>query len=295
MLDEIRTFVMLAEVGSLQRTASRLFLTPSAVTRQIQRLEDSLGAEVLDRRVKPPKITPIGHSILEQGRDLLRSFEELKASASSESEPSGAFRLGLAHGLAVAAIAGPLRKMTDLYPAVRPQLSADMTRNLLDRVRRRDLDAAVMLLPTGETHSSDLIGKVIAADHMVIAAPSNVLGVRDKALSDLDNKGWVLNPPGCLVRENLRLVLEQANIPLKVAAEVYSIDLQLALVSAGYGLGLFPSRALKQRGDLGNVRVAHRIPLDLPVSIAFVKAGGLGRMELAAMALESELSSYFRT
>ena len=42
MLDEIRTFVVLAESGSLQRAAERLFLTPSAVTRQIQRLEATL-------------------------------------------------------------------------------------------------------------------------------------------------------------------------------------------------------------------------------------------------------------
>jgi DNA-binding transcriptional LysR family regulator len=38
VLDEMRTFVVLAESGSLQRAAERLFLTPSAVTRQIQRL-----------------------------------------------------------------------------------------------------------------------------------------------------------------------------------------------------------------------------------------------------------------
>src|SRR5256885_14323163 len=38
MLDEIRTFVVLAESGSLQRAAQRLFLTPSAGTREIPRL-----------------------------------------------------------------------------------------------------------------------------------------------------------------------------------------------------------------------------------------------------------------
>src|SRR6476620_7522124 len=52
MLDEIRTFVVLAESGSLQRAAERLFLTPSAVTRQIQRLEAALNTPLLDRRVK---------------------------------------------------------------------------------------------------------------------------------------------------------------------------------------------------------------------------------------------------
>ena len=53
MLDEMRTFVVLAESGSLQRAAERLFLMPSAVTRQIQRLEAALKTPLLDRRVKP--------------------------------------------------------------------------------------------------------------------------------------------------------------------------------------------------------------------------------------------------
>ena len=52
MLDEMRTFVVLAESGSLHRAAERLFLTPSAVTRQIQRLEAALKTSLLDRRVK---------------------------------------------------------------------------------------------------------------------------------------------------------------------------------------------------------------------------------------------------
>ena len=65
MLDEMRTFVVLAESGSLQRAAERLFLTPSAVTRQIQRLEAALKTPLLDRRVKPGRITREGRAVLD--------------------------------------------------------------------------------------------------------------------------------------------------------------------------------------------------------------------------------------
>src|SRR5258708_30471246 len=72
MLDEIRTFVVLAESGSLQRAAERLFLTPSAVTRQIQRLEATLKMPLLDRRVKPARITREGRAVLARRAPLLR-------------------------------------------------------------------------------------------------------------------------------------------------------------------------------------------------------------------------------
>ncbi|HMA01711.1 MAG TPA: LysR family transcriptional regulator, partial [Gemmatimonadaceae bacterium] len=92
MLDEIRTFVVLAEAGSLQRAAERLFLTPSAVTRQIQRLEATLKMPLLDRRVKPARITREGRTALDSGRQMLRIMDDLKATGSKDAEPSGIFR-----------------------------------------------------------------------------------------------------------------------------------------------------------------------------------------------------------
>jgi DNA-binding MarR family transcriptional regulator len=75
----MRAFVVLADSGSLQRAAERLFLTPSAVTRQIQRLEAVLKTPLLDRRVKPARITREGRAVLERGRQMVRMMEELKA------------------------------------------------------------------------------------------------------------------------------------------------------------------------------------------------------------------------
>lgn len=295
MLDEIRTFIVLTEAGSLYSAAKRLCQSPSTVTRRIQRLELALGAEMLDRRVKPPRITPIGQSVLEHGRELMQTFELLKASASNRAQPVGPFRLGLGHGLAVPGITGPLRQMTNLFPSLRPQLSADMTANLLERVRRGDLDAAVMLLPSNDQHPSDLVGRAIATDKMSVVGPPGLFSAAQKTLQDLKGKSWVLNPPGCFIRESLRSKLEAVGLPLRVAAEVYSMDLQVSLVSAGYGLGLVPNRFLQHREELKALRAGTQFAFHLPVAITFVKAGNLGRLEPAAMCLQDELASYFRS
>jgi DNA-binding transcriptional LysR family regulator len=57
MFEDIHALVEFAEAGSIARAASRLHRTPSAVTRQMQRLEAALGAQLLDRSVKPPRLT----------------------------------------------------------------------------------------------------------------------------------------------------------------------------------------------------------------------------------------------
>lgn len=97
MLEELRTLVLFAEEGSIQKVARRLPLTQPAVTRQLQRLEDVLGTTLLDRRQKPPRLTAAGLEVLTRARHILASVEALKSFA-AEAEPRGVLRVGLAHG-----------------------------------------------------------------------------------------------------------------------------------------------------------------------------------------------------
>ena len=78
MLDDLRALVEFAHAGSIAGAADRLFRTPSAITRQVQRLEAALGAELLDRSVKPPRLNSLGARVLEQARDLLQRTEKVK-------------------------------------------------------------------------------------------------------------------------------------------------------------------------------------------------------------------------
>jgi DNA-binding transcriptional LysR family regulator len=98
-LFDIEAFVAVVETGSVNRAALRLNLTQPAVTRRIQSFEATVGgAALLDRRAKPPVLTPAGRRVLEGCRQVLKAVTELRATASS-GEPSGELRLGIAYGL----------------------------------------------------------------------------------------------------------------------------------------------------------------------------------------------------
>ena len=109
MLDDLRALVEFAHAGSIAGAADRLFRTPSAITRQVQRLEAALGAELLDRSVKPPRLNSLGSRVLEQARDLLQRTEALKSLTSSDAEPHGLLRIG--------------RALTEKYPKVQLRLT----------------------------------------------------------------------------------------------------------------------------------------------------------------------------
>ena len=122
MLEDLRALVEFARPGPIAGAADRLFQTPS-VTRQVQRLESALGAELLDRSVKPPRLNSLGSRVLEQARDLLQRTEALKSLTSSDAEPHGLLRIGLAHALAEGTLIEPIRALTEKYPKVQLRLT----------------------------------------------------------------------------------------------------------------------------------------------------------------------------
>src|SRR5258707_10891344 len=79
MLEDLRALVEFAHAGSIVGAADRLFRTPSAITRQLQRLEAAFGAELLDRSTKPPRLNSLSSRVLERARDMLQRTEALRS------------------------------------------------------------------------------------------------------------------------------------------------------------------------------------------------------------------------
>src|SRR5258706_15458590 len=72
----IRTLVFVVDAGSLSDAARRLGLTPSAVSKQISRLEASLGARLLERTTRRVRPTAAGNDLYPRTRPLFHAFEE---------------------------------------------------------------------------------------------------------------------------------------------------------------------------------------------------------------------------
>src|SRR3981189_2379915 len=134
MLEDLRTLVEFAHAGSMAGAADRLFRAPSAITRRGQRLEAALGAELLDRSVKPLRLNSLGSRVLEQARDLLQRTEALKSLTSRDAEPHGLLRIGLAHALAEGTLIEPIRALTQKYPKARLRLLSALTGELFSRL-----------------------------------------------------------------------------------------------------------------------------------------------------------------
>jgi DNA-binding transcriptional LysR family regulator len=295
MLEEMRAFVVLADSGSLQRAAERLFLTPSAVTRQIQRLEAALKTPLLDRRVKPARITREGRAVLERGRQMLRIMEDLKESGVEDAEPSGMFRIGLSHALAQPSLVASIQRLTTRFPRLQPVLSTDLRQQLIEKTRAGELDVALAFLSTDDAIPGDLASSVLAAERLVLvkARGPQPRARRSKSKDRALEGRWVLNPPGCFIRAALEAKLRELGSPFEVASTINNIDMQVSLVASGIGFGLIPSRFLASHPKRRRLERVTRSGVGIEASIVFVKGAHLRRLESAATFLEQEFRSHF--
>jgi DNA-binding transcriptional LysR family regulator len=274
MLEELRTLVLFAEEGSIQKVARRLPLTQPAVTRQIQRLEDMLATTLLDRRQKPPRLTQAGLDVLARGRDILASVEALKAFAGS-AEPEGVLRLGLAHGLSDRDVAAAVANAAAPFAKVSLRLKTGWSAELVDQFGRGQLDIAIVLRASGGDRSGDVIG----TERLGIVA-----GLQFGQAPDRANAAWVLSPAPCDARQRLLAVFGDDGRKLSIAAEIQDPAMQMEWVRRGHGLGLMPMRLLRQHMPEG-VTLVEAEKLDLSMQVVVMRSPHIHRLTKVADAI----------
>lgn len=116
-LDALRSFVAICETGSFRRAAVRVHRSPSAVSLQIGKLEDLLGAQLLHRDARRVSLTDQGDTLLGFARRLLGISDE--AMALFQGSPlAGHLRLAAPHDLGISLVPHLLRRLAETHPGI---------------------------------------------------------------------------------------------------------------------------------------------------------------------------------
>lgn len=296
-LADIRAFVALAETGSINRAALHLGLTQPATTRRVQNFEASLrGAELLDRRVRPPVLTPAGREILAHCRRVLLAVAELEAAAARETEPIGELRLGISPGLAEAVLATPLDDLSSRFPALRLSISAQWTTPLIAAIAACELDCALALLTEHHALPVGIAGTMLGSESLCVVAPRDLAvparSRRGLRLAALAGERWVLNPAGCGYREALLRACDLAKTPCRLAAEILGYELQLSLIARGAGLGIVPRRLLDKSPWRRQIRVIKVLDFAPKARVMLLRGASLGSLGAAIDYLQARIAHH---
>jgi DNA-binding transcriptional LysR family regulator len=277
----------------MERAANDLYLTPSALTRRIQRLEVELGVVLVDRHFKPPKLTQAGFEVLEKSRTILSSLSDLKTSTSGNAPPVGPFRLGLSHALARPDISKVIIELGKQFPLLQPSICNDISCQLLARLHLGELDGALVILPIETALPHDLEGVTLSHEAMRLVQAQASAQLRSSRSSEFYRRSWVLNPVGCLVREEIKNRVERLGAPLIVAAELHNPDLQLSLIAGNVGVGMLRASFLRTHSLRTRLRIIEHPNFNISIRIAFFRGRYLGTREQVALELQRILVKHF--
>lgn len=144
----LRTFVTVAEAGSMTAAARVLHMTQGAVSQHVRRLEDAFGDALFLRAHGGPRLTPAGELLIGKARRLLRLNDEIWSDMTATAL-AGRVRLGVPFDLVGASLAPVIKAYVEACPRVELSLVCGSSPELAGRLASGDLDLAVVEEPLG--------------------------------------------------------------------------------------------------------------------------------------------------
>lgn len=248
MIDQLESLIALSQAGTMAMAATRLRITPSAVSKRIALLEEQVGYKLAEPKGRKVELTPAALRLVERVGPLVT---ELKSVLGDESgAEAGEVTLGVTESVLSSWGPALLARVAKEMPNITMSIHAHRSPVIVDRVRSGEYTAGICA--GVESRVPGLRSRLLAREPMVIvpsglkklslkqADPLEVLTIEGHALS------WDL------LRPQLRALKDQRGINIHVAQEIESFSAVVQLAIAGFGHGLAPlgvARALGIRED----------------------------------------------
>lgn len=274
-LKQLNTFVQVAELGSLSKTAERLRIAQPALSRQVRMLEEELKTQLFSRHGRGMLLTEAGELLLSRATSILRQVEETRADLIEQTEAiRGKVVVGIPPTVGDILAARITARFRSLYPDVSLRIVPAFTEYLLEWLHRGEIDIAVVYAQ--ENPANLMIQPLLMENLFLVASRQDALDT-DQAVrfSELAKRTLVLPGP----RHSLRILLEQEaqnqGLTLDVPVEADALQTLKDLARRGHAATVLPYASIHEELEEGKLTAASLVEPSL--SRKLVVALPLGR------------------
>lgn len=208
MIEKFRLFLVVLEEGSLRRTAERLHISQSAITRQIQLLEHDLGGRILERTSAGVRPTTGGHALAGRVRPLLADYDSVMAEVRRMVRgESDRLRIGYVAS-AVQQYLGPaLAGLRRAYPKLKVKMLDQTPVEMISALRGGEIDLA--LTSSGaDLLSRDFYTHKLASVPSLVALPLDhpLASQKQISISQLKKESFVRGSDGIVPGYNQKII-----------------------------------------------------------------------------------------
>lgn len=258
----LKLFRHLADTLHFARTAQACYITPSALTRVIQRLEAEVGEALFVRDNRSVELTQAGASFKKYADDVLQRWENLNHELSASDNLKGKLSLYCSVTAAYDILPGIMAKFRKTYPGVGIHLETGDPAKAIVKLMNQDADLVITARP--DNLSKDLVFQPLCETPLVFIAPQKF----PKAVVQNDQgidweKSPLIIPDRGLSRERIDQWFANENFVPKIYSQVAGNEAIIVMVSLGFGIGLVPLLVLEKSPFYKRVSVLDNAP-ELP-------------------------------
>lgn len=261
----LRLFVQVADLGSFSAVARVIRTTPSAVSRQIARLEADLGVRLLQRTTRQQVLTEAGETYLHHARQIIEDLDAARRAVTQLGNvPSGVLRVTAEADLAHTLLSPLLPEFLDRYPNLRVQLH---TSAQMEDLIGRGIDVAIRM---GHLADSNLVAKRLTVSRSVLVASPAFLEKHEtpRHPAELERLSclsfWVESEVNVWRFRDRNAVIE---VPVTGRVQAQSLGVLREAAKSGCGIAMLPVWMVRQDLDDGGlVALLPEFPLEPPAT-----------------------------
>lgn len=263
----LKLFRHLAATLHFARTSQACYITPSALTRVIQRLESELGQALFTRSNRSVELTPAGEAFKQYADDVLLRWDRLQDELASDTVLKGELSIYCSVTAAYGILPAIMAKYRRAFPQVRIHLETGDPAKALTTLFNQDADLVIAALP--DALPEDLVFQVLSETPLVFISPLNYpeIIVEREGRTDWERTPLIIPDRG-LSRDRIDQWFARENFIPQIYSEVAGNEAIIVMVSLGCGLGLVPRMVLEKSPFLDQVRVLDESPELPPFIIA---------------------------
>jgi LysR family nitrogen assimilation transcriptional regulator len=283
---DLRSFVVIARLGSFSRAASEVLIAQPALSRQVRRLEEEVGVDLLVRHGKGVTPTPAGRRLLDRAKTILHQLDH---AGDRLADPAGRVAetdelvIGLPQDVAGLLAPAVTEAVLGRWPEATLRLREADSGVLEGWLAAGHVSAALLYdpPPIASLHTLPVLTErlvLVAAPHMAVAGRRDPLRFREAAQLPL-----ILPDPQHRIRRSLAQAALQHGVSLNPTLEAGSAALAASMVRRGLGCAVMTPSAVQD--DLARGLLACR-PIDRPTistTLSVATPSGQRSTELARL------------
>lgn len=263
---ELLLFKHLAGTLHFGQTSRACHVTPSALTRTIQRLEEELGEKLFLRDNRSVLLTEAGKAFRSYADDVLKRYEMLQVQLSHNTRLGGEISLYCSVTAAYSILPAIFQKFRNAHPDVHINLQTGDAALALHTLQNKEADITVAALPSNLPDQVEFL-KILETPLVFIApaAFSETVQYNDDGI-DWQKTPVILANFG-LSRERTDRWFHEKNIVPNMYAQVAGNEAIIAMVALGCGAGIVPKLVLEKSPLQNQISILEVSPALKPFSI----------------------------